>query len=77
MGVPVGVMRSSGNRQKTLWGWKIIPTPGCCLPSDKDPALIGVEEAEIQENYGEVPGRLTDQGERPQIPSKDNLHEAD
>jgi hypothetical protein len=25
-------------------------------PSNKDPALIGVEEAEIQENYGEIPG---------------------
>ena len=28
----------------------------------------GLEEAEIQENYGEVPGRLTDQGDRPQTP---------
>jgi hypothetical protein len=27
-----------------------------------------VEEADIQENYGEVPGRLTDQGDRPQTP---------
>ncbi len=27
-----------------------------------------VEEAEIQENYGEIPGRLTDQGDRPQTP---------
>jgi hypothetical protein len=42
-------------------------------PSDKDPALVNVEEAEIQENYGEVPGRLTDQGDRPQTPEKRNL----
>jgi hypothetical protein len=34
------------------------------------PAGHGVEEAKIQENYGEVPGRLTDQGDRPQTPSK-------
>jgi hypothetical protein len=26
----------------------------------------GEEEAEIQGNYGEIPGRLTDQGDRPQ-----------
>ena len=26
------------------------------------------EESEIQENYGETPGRLTDQGDRPQTP---------
>lgn len=28
----------------------------------------GVDEAEIQENYGEFPGRLTDQGDRSQTP---------
>lgn len=28
----------------------------------------GVEEAEIQQNYGEVPGRFTDHGDRPQTP---------
>jgi hypothetical protein len=27
-----------------------------------------VEEAELQENYGEFPSRLTDQGDRPQTP---------
>jgi hypothetical protein len=45
-------------------------------PSNKDPALIGVEEAEIQENYGEIPGRLTDQGERLQTPEKRHRGEA-
>jgi Protein of unknown function (DUF2934) len=38
-------------------------------PTSTDPASQGVEEADIQENYGEVPGRLTDQGDRPQTPS--------
>ncbi len=28
----------------------------------------GVEEAEIQDNLGEIPGRFTDQGDRPQTP---------
>ena len=54
----------------------IEENPGAGLlpnPSDKDPALVNVEEAEIQENYGEVPGRLTDQGDRPQTPEKRNL----
>ena len=31
-------------------------------------ASAPVEEAEIQENYGEFPSRLTDQGERRQTP---------
>jgi hypothetical protein len=33
------------------------------------------EEAEIQENYGETPGRLSDQGDRPQTPSVENRKE--
>jgi len=39
-------------------------------PSSKDPALLDVEEGEIQEHYGEIPGRLTDQGDRPQTPMR-------
>ena len=39
-------------------------------PSGTDPARQDVEEADIQENNGEVPGRLTDQGDRPQTPSR-------
>jgi hypothetical protein len=50
----------------------LLPNPG-----DRDPALADVEEAEIQENYGEIPGRLTDQGDRAQTPAKNNLPEAD
>jgi DUF2934 family protein len=31
--------------------------------------LVGIEcSAEIQENYGEAPGRFTDQGDRPKTP---------
>jgi Protein of unknown function (DUF2934) len=30
---------------------------------------VTVEEAEIAENYGEIPGRLTDQGDRAQVPA--------
>ncbi|HET9018496.1 MAG TPA: DUF2934 domain-containing protein [Acetobacteraceae bacterium] len=37
---------------------------------------VTVEEAEIQENYGEIPGRLTDQGEWRQTPmTKDEERE--
>jgi len=32
-------------------------------------AVDPVEEAEIQENYGEFPSRFTDQGDRQQTPS--------
>jgi hypothetical protein len=31
-------------------------------------AEVPIEEAELQENYGEFPSRLTDQGDRPQTP---------
>ncbi len=37
---------------------------------------VTVEEAAIQDNYGETPGRLTDQGDWRQTPmTKDQLHE--
>ena len=58
----------------------IEENPGAGLlpnPTGSDPALVGVEEAGIQENYGEAPGRLTDQGDRPQTPSRENLPEAE
>lgn len=35
---------------------------------DRLPAGDGVDEAAIQENYGEFPDRFTDQGERQQTP---------
>jgi hypothetical protein len=39
-------------------------------PAIRDSAVQGVtvEEAEIQDNYGEIPGRQTDQGETRQTP---------
>jgi hypothetical protein len=50
------------------------PTAGLLPnPRERDPALADVEEAALQENYGEVPGRLTDQGDRPQTPERENL----
>ena len=36
--------------------------------SGRLPAGDGVDEAAIQENYGEFPDRFTDQGERQQTP---------
>jgi len=50
----------------------LLPHPG-----NRDPALADVEEAEIQENYGEIPSCLTDQGDRPQTPGRHHLSEAD
>ena len=59
----VGMMQSRGAGQ--------IP-----VPSLDDPSVIlgqTVEEASIQENLGEFPDRLSDQGEHAQTPSRDNL----
>ena len=59
--------RAKGNRS----AWRPAPAPGCCRNPMTHPSPTdgGVEEAEIQENYGEIPGRLTDQGDR----HRDNL----
>jgi len=46
-------------------GAGLLPNPQTSPDAVASPP---VEEAEIQENYGEFPGRLTDQGERPQTP---------
>jgi hypothetical protein len=46
------------------------------VPKEDDPALITgqpIEEADIQDNLGEFPDRLSDQGEHPQTPSVRNL----
>ena len=43
------------------------------VPDIDDPSVIlgqPVEEASIQENLGEFPDRLSDQGEHPQVPDK-------
>ena len=71
MSAPMGVMSSYGNRPKTLLRSRRILMPAFRrTPAD-------VEEAEIQENYGQIPGRLTDQGDRPQTPAKHNLPEVE
>ncbi len=59
----VGMMQSQGAGQ--------LP-----VPSPDDPSVIvgqAVEEASIQDNLGEIPGRMADQGEHAQTPSKANL----
>ncbi len=58
----VGMSDSAGAGQKPV-------------PSLDDPAVIvgqAVEEASIQENLGEFPDRVADQGEHPQIPDPRN-----
>lgn len=42
----------------------LLPNPA----TDRSHAANSIEEAEIQENYGEFPNRFTDQGDRPQVP---------
>ena len=44
--------------------------PGLLPNPMSQPAVAdrGIEEAEIQENYGEFPDRLTDQGDRQETP---------
>jgi hypothetical protein len=45
-----------------------LPNPMMLHHGEVPPTEGVVEEAAIQENYGEIPGRLTDQGDRPQTP---------
>ena len=42
----------------------LLPNPMIAHPHPEEP----VEEAELQENLGEFPGRLTDQGDRVSAP---------
>jgi len=51
-----------------------LPNPEAEGANPNVPEVI--EEAAIQENYGEIPGRLTDQGDRPQTPTPRKPHEA-
>lgn len=45
-----------------------LPNPAT-VPGANPNAAAPVEEAQIQENLGEFPGRFTDQGDRAQTPS--------
>ena len=45
------------------------------VPDPDDPAVMAgqpIEEASIQQNLGEFPDRVADQGERPQVPDPSN-----
>ena len=55
-------------------GAALVPNP---MTRNEPIPGVDVEEAAIQENYGEIPGRLTDQGDRRQTPmTKEERREA-
>jgi hypothetical protein len=49
-----------------------LPNPATVPGADPNRTQI-IEEASIQENLGEFPDRFSDQGDRPQTPSKKNI----
>ncbi len=49
-----------------------LPNPATLPGADPNRTQI-IEEASIQENLGEYPDRFSDQGGRPQTPSRENL----
>lgn len=60
-------------RARELIGMEDNPTAGqlpnpMTVPDRTGPTGEPIEEAEIQENYGEFPDRFTDQGERELVP---------
>ncbi|CAI9121719.1 DUF2934 domain-containing protein [Brytella acorum] len=62
-----------------LVGMEENPTAGEIPVSDLPPpdlADIQVENARIQENLGEFPERLTDQGDRAHFPERENERDA-
>ena len=75
-GRPPGSDLEYWERARELEGMTIIPLAvQLAVPSPDDPAFIAgqaVEEASIQENLGEFPDRLSDQGEHPQTPDPHN-----
>jgi hypothetical protein len=50
-----------------------LPNPASLPGADPERAGIVVDEAELEENLGEFPGRFTDQGEAKPTPSRKNL----
>ena len=71
-GRPHGREREFWERAEELVGMEENATAGRLPnPMTHPQAIPGVtvEEAEVQKNYGEAPGRLTDQGDRPQTPA--------
>jgi hypothetical protein len=63
----VGMEESAGAGQ--------LPNPATQPGADPHRTQI-VEEAFLQDNLGEFPGRQADQGERPQTPSRTNIAKA-
>jgi hypothetical protein len=69
-GCPAGREAEFLDRARELIGMEqnadaaLLPNP----MADPQAAREGVEEAEIQKNYGEFPDRFTDQGDRRQTP---------
>lgn len=70
-GSPAGQEEEFLDRARTLIGMEesggagLLPNP--MTLNERVPGVI-VEEAAIQDNYGESPGRMTDQGEARQTP---------
>ena len=70
-GRPHGREREFWERAEELIGMEENPTAGRLPnPMSRSEPMPGVtvEEAEIQENYGETPDRFTDQGDRQETP---------
>lgn len=81
-GSPMGRQDEYRERADELVRMEMAGTPGQLPnPVNSDNPLPGVviEEASIQANYGEIPGRLTDQGDVRQTPmTRDQLrHDAE
>lgn len=72
-GQPHGQDLEFWERARELVGMESSPSAGL-LPNpvppgeDRPPAPTRVDEAILEENLGEFPGRFTDQGDRPQSP---------
>lgn len=57
-------------RARELVGMEESMGSGLKQEARRGPTGGVVEEAEVQENLGEFPGPLTDQGDRPQTPAR-------
>jgi hypothetical protein len=77
-GCPIGQELEFWERARELLGIEEsagagqLPNPATLPGSDPARQEI-VDEASLQENLGEFPSRFTDQGDRPQTPSRSNL----
>ncbi|HVZ10280.1 hypothetical protein [Rhodopila sp.] len=67
-GAPPGKLEEFIERARELQAIKDNPTAGQ-LPNPMQGDRPVIEEAALQDNLGEFPSRLTDQGDRPQTPS--------